>query len=118
MALAPLPRAPALALERLPGEGRSLRAHHDPDVRRHALQLDAHAQPGRPSHAEGRRCAGAGVHPARPARLLASAQVLPLLAIRAHVHGAGGRDVGHPGVSLHVSGGQVSGEGNDVLQSR
>ena len=91
-----------------------MRAHHDPDVRRHALQPDAHAKPGRPSHAEGRRCAGARVHPARAARLLPPPQVLPLLPVRAHVYGAGGRDAGHPGVSLHVPRGEVSGERHDV----
>ena len=64
----------------------AMRTHHDAAMCRHALQLDAHAQPARSRDSAGGVLAAGGVHPAHPGRLLAAPQVLPVRRVRADVY--------------------------------
>lgn len=64
----------------------SVRAGDDPHVSGHALQHDTDAQPRGPLQPEGCCHPSARIHPPRSVRLLALAEILPVLSLRPDVH--------------------------------
>lgn len=81
-----------------------LSADFDSPVHGHSLQPDHHAKLGGPLQPGGRRARGAPVLPAREGTVFAGAEILPVLHVRARLHGSG---EGHSSVQVHLRASQA-----------